>query len=238
MILASHGIISSSGAAAIPSTLLNNLVASWKSESNANDSLSTYNGTALGGLTYTTGKSGNAFNFNGSTSYVDFGDVLDLGLSSWSYSFWFNATSITDYTSLFSKALAGSVIGRIAMYFESGKLTLFCQPEGGTNIQLSTSTTISTNTWYHVTAIVDRADKLKIYLNGNNEVGTSSGNNLTLNPTSNFNNACKFRIGCYTASDNTTPSSFFNGKIDEFNVHNRVLTQSEITELQTKYYPF
>ena len=64
MILSTHGIIGSSGGV-LPSTLLTNLYAVYKAENNANDSLGTYNGTAQGGLTYTTGKSGNAFVFNG-----------------------------------------------------------------------------------------------------------------------------------------------------------------------------
>ena len=237
MILANYGIISSSGGF-IPSTLNNDLIALYKAESNTNDSLSTYNGSALGGLTYTTGQSGNAFSFNGTTSYVELGDVMDLGLTSWTYSFWFNASAITDYTVLFSKGLAGSLIGRVLSYFESGKLVLFCQPEGGTNSTIATTTTISTNTWYHVTCVVDRADKLKIYLNGTLENGASSNNNLALYPTSNFNNSSPFRIGAFTAADNTTPTYFFNGKIDEFGVWNRLLTTTEITELQTKYYPF
>lgn len=224
------------GGGGIPSTLMNDLIAVYKAESNANDTLGTYNGTATGGVTYTTGKSGNAFSFNGTTSYVELGDVMDLGLTSWTYSFWFNASDITGV--LFSKGLAGSLIGRVISYFESGKLVLFCQPEGGTNSTIATTTTISTNTWYHVTCVVDRTDKLKIYLNGTLENGASSNNNLALYPTSNFNNSSPFRIGAFTAANNVDPISFSNGKIDEFNVWNRVLTTTEITELQTKYYPY
>jgi len=69
MILSTHGIIGSSGGA-IPSSLNTNLYAVYKAESNTNDSLGTYNGTPYGGLTYTAGKSGDAFTFNGTTSYV------------------------------------------------------------------------------------------------------------------------------------------------------------------------
>jgi len=67
MITSINGILASSGA---KSTLLNNLFAVYKAESNANDSLGVYNGTANGGVTYSAGKSGNAFTFNGTTAYV------------------------------------------------------------------------------------------------------------------------------------------------------------------------
>jgi hypothetical protein len=226
----------------VPSTLMNNLIAVYKAESNANDSLGNYNGTPVGGLTYTAGKSGNAFTFNGTTAYVDMGDVMDVGINSWTYSFWFNANSITDYTSLFSKMLAGSSQGRIISFFEFGKLVFFFQPETSINAQVASTTTISTNTWYHVTLVLDRLDKLKIYLNGTLNNGTASNNNLVPFVVSNYNTNHPFRIGAQTAGNNVDPIAFLNGKIDEFNVWNRVLTTTEITELYNagtgKFYPY
>ena len=66
MILSTHGIVNSGS-----SNPLNiNLYAVYKAESNANDSLGTYNGTAQAGLTYSAGKSGNAFVFNGTNAFV------------------------------------------------------------------------------------------------------------------------------------------------------------------------
>ena len=76
----------------IRSTLLDNLVSVYKAESNANDSLGAYNGTAIGGLTYTGGKSGNAFQFNGTNSYVSIPNTtahLDF-TGDFSISFWVN----------------------------------------------------------------------------------------------------------------------------------------------------
>jgi hypothetical protein len=85
---------------------------------------------------------------------------------------------------------------------------------------------------------------LKIYLNGTIQTTTdlSSINNMNSYPVVNYNNNCPFRIGSYTSADNTTPSALFNGQIDAFNAWNRVLTQSEITELYNsgngKQYPY
>jgi hypothetical protein len=235
MILANYGIIASSGAS---STLSLGLVSAYKAENNVSDSLSTYNGTAYGGLTYTIGKSGNAFNFNGTTSYADLGDTFDLGTSSWSYSMWFNASSFATYTSLFSKAISGSSVGRISVYYNASKLVFNFQTDASTNAFVENNTTLTTNTWYHAVFVVDRTDKLKIYLNGTLQTGNSGSNNLTSYSSVNYNTNHPFRIGCYTAIDNTTPSFFYSGKIDEVGIWNRALSQSEITELQTKYYPF
>jgi hypothetical protein len=241
MILASHGIIASSGGTP-PSTLLTNLYAVYKAEANANDSLGTYNGTAYGGLTYTTGISGNAFNFNGTTSYVDMGDVLDVGLNSWSYSLWFNTGLSTTHQDLFAKALAGGLTGRFSAYLENDKVKFFLETGGGVAF-IETLNTISINTWYNVVYVVDRSNALNIYLNGTLQSVNRTGIlNIAPYSASNFNTNCPFRIGCYTASNNITALPSFNGKIDEFGIWNRVLTATEVTELYNagtgKFYPY
>lgn len=237
MILANHGIISSSGGS-IPSTLSNGLVSVYKAESNANDSVGSYNGTSYGGLTYVSGKSGNAFSLNGTTAYVDMGDVLDVGLNSWSYSMWFNTAVSTTEQHLFSKALAGGLTGRFSASLQNDKVKFFLETNGGVAF-IETLNSISINTWYNVVFVVDRSSVLDIYLNGTlQSVNRTGVLNIAPYSASNFNTTCPFRFGCYTASDNTTALPSFNGKFDEFGIWNRVLTQSEITELQTKYYPF
>ena len=237
MILANHGIISSSGA--LPSTLLNNLYAVYKAENNSNDSLGNYNGTAIGGLTYTTGQNGNAFNLNGTTSYIDMGDVMDIGTSSWSYSMRINTNDVSGGI-LFAKTRAAALSGRLWAGFNAGKLYFAFDVTDALTIVIETTTTYSTNTWYNFTCILDRSSNLKMYVNGSLASYTSlqHTNDMTPYTSTNYNNNTPFRSGCFTQSDNITPYAFYNGKIDEFNAWNRVLTQSEITELQNKYYPF
>lgn len=244
MILSSLGIIAGKGV--IPSTLSNGLVSVYKAESNTNDSLGTYNGTAQGGLTYTTGKSGNGFNFNRTTAYVDMGDVMDVGTSSWTYSMWFNPTEIFFTSVLFSKTIAAGVRGRVFGYIDNYKLT-FCFDADATNViivETPALTINNTNTWYHAVFMLDRSDKLKVYLNGSVVTLTTINgtNNLTPYSATNYNTNNPFRIGAYTNADNVTPSSFYGGLLDEFNVWNRVLTPTEITELYRcgsgSFYPY
>ena len=226
------------------STLWNSVYAAYNAESNTNDALNTYNGTPMGGLTYGVGKVGTAFQFNGTTSYVQLGDVMDIGTSSWSYSMWFNTGLSTTYQDLFTKTLAAGLTGRFAAYLQDNKIKFFLDINSGyANIGIQTVNTISINTWYNVVFVVDRTDKLKIYLNGTRQTVTNTGpeNNLTPYTSTNFNTNNPFRIGAYTDSNNVTALPSFNGKIDAFNVWNRVLTQSEITELYNsgngKQYP-
>ena len=218
------------------SSLKTSLFAAYNGESNANDSFGTNNGTAQGGLTYTAGKIGNAFNFNGTNAYVQLGDVMDIGTSSWSYSMWFNANQLTagTYLVLFSKSIAASGSGRVWATTYGNQLQFNFDAAGNSNnINTQTTLTFNTNTWYHVVCVLDRNDKLKMYVNGTLvTLNTILGdNNLIPFSSVNYNTNNPFRIGTYTAADNASILGTFNGKIDAFNVWQKALTQSEITEL-------
>ena len=201
------------------------------------DSLYLNNGTAVGGLTYVPGKVGTAFNFNGTDAYVNMGDVMDIGLSSWSYGMWFNVNNISSTRILFSKTLSGENTGRIRCSVTTGGVIRFAFAPTNTastdDIDIQTTNTISLNTWYHVVFVLDRTNNMKIYLNGVLQSVTVSvaANNLIPYSGVNFNNINPFRIGSGTGADNTSPNGLFSGQIDAFNVWNRVLTESEITEL-------
>lgn len=242
MILSLNGIIAGRGVT--PSTLLNSLVSVYKAESNANDSLGTNNGTPMGGLLYSTGKSGDAFFFNGTTAYVDMGDVMDIGTSSWTYSFWFNPDDVGSVLTFFSKTIAAGVRGRVFSYIETGRLVIGFDADVSNVIIVQTDIILSNGNWYHAVIQIDRTDKIKLYINGSAiTLTTANGtNNLAPYSATNYNTNNPFRIGAYTGADNVTPSNFFNGEIDEFNVWNRVLTFTEITELYNagtgKFYPF
>ena len=247
MILANHGIIASSGG--VTSTLNESLYSVYNAENNANDSFGSNNGTPVGGLTYTTGKIGQAFNFNGTNSYVNIGDNLDLGLSSWSYSMWFNCSNIYTDEAIFSKSIAAAQTGRLWLQFiqsgGQGRLRWNFDALSGVNqINCESVTVFNNNTWYHVTVILDRSSNMKMYINGVPETLSivSGTNNLTPYALTNYNTTNPFRIGAYTGADNTSAINFFTGKIDAFNVWNRVLTATEATQLYNsgngKQYPF
>ena len=102
----------------ITTTLNNGLYAVYKAESNANDSLGTYNGTAVGGLTYSGGKSGNAFLFNGTNSFVSLNNnsmnfTGDYSLSCWVYipSGYIGTSYIYMLTNWFATSWANNIKG-------------------------------------------------------------------------------------------------------------------------------
>jgi hypothetical protein len=99
------------------SSLKTSLFAAYNGESNANDSFGSNNGTAQGGLTYTAGKIGTAFQFNGANAYVSLPNNSFNSLTNdFSVSFWMNLTDShsVSYGLLFSNIQ--SSIG-ISTYF-------------------------------------------------------------------------------------------------------------------------
>jgi hypothetical protein len=59
-----------------------NLVSWWTGDGNANDQTGGTNGTVQGGTTFASGEVGQAFQFDGSTGYVQVGNPSNLRLTS------------------------------------------------------------------------------------------------------------------------------------------------------------
>jgi len=219
----------------LPSSLWNNLLAYYTADNTANDAKGTYNGTLTNGATYGTGKIGSGFSLDGINDYVELGDVMDLGLNSRSFSIWFKASSSSG--TLFSKSVAGPGSGRFAGFLSGNKLGLFFNGGAGDH-EIYTTNTVNLNTWYNAVFIIDRNDKLKIYLNGVlQDVSISQGgwytgtNNLISYLSVNYDNPFPFRIGSYNDYYGGGAMSLFSGLLDEFGIWNRVLTDAEIIEL-------
>lgn len=213
------------------STLNTGLYAVYKAESNANDSvIGTFkNGTPYGGLTYTAGKSGNAFVFNGTTSYINYPADLFKFISDFSVSFWYN-TSSTSFQSL------------IDCYSNSGGKRGWAIQNTGTAINFKTfkdnvtysdlNYSISTNTWYHVCLVRKSGTSTKIYLNGT--LVASDSITTDQNYLSNYS-----LIGAI--NDGGVLYNYTSGKLDEVYMWSKELTATEVTDLYNagtgKFYP-
>ncbi len=230
------------------STLLTGLYAVYKGESNTNDSLGTYNGTAQGGLTYSTGKSGNAFTFNGINSRIDLPTAsfnsltTDFSVSAWtlypigyigSYTIpIFNNMSATSWFSAgggFWVTLYGDVI----QFRIGNKSTMSI-------LTYTTGLSMGYNTFFHI-AVTRSNGRSCIYFNGSlvasntdavNPVYYTSGVNTTT-PT----------IGAIKMPNGVQDGYYapLNTKIDELNIWNKELTSTEVTDLYNagtgKFYP-
>jgi arabinan endo-1,5-alpha-L-arabinosidase len=223
------------------STLNTGLIAAYKAESNANDSLGLYNGTAVGGLTYTTGKSGNAFSLNGTNALVTLPNNMLSFAGAFSYSAWVRYNVMPSGEVYIVTATNGNgttVNNGVAFGFVNSILRLTIM--NNTSLSVWTCGSFSANTWYHVAVTKTASTAPKFYRDGVLQTTALLSGTNTLNPLYTSgpypNSLCS--IGAYRYNNGSNTYAYSNGLIDEVNIYNKELTQAEITELQTKYYPY
>lgn len=224
---------------AVISTLGTGLYAVYKAESNANDSLGTYNGTARGGLTYSAGKSGNCFVPNGTTGYVELPNNALNGLGqTFTIAVWFNpSTSNSGYHTILSTVDSSFSYGwELDSYIDGTGLTF--QLYNTTQVNLTTSIgTINRNTWSLI--LIERLAGTSTKMYVNNTLVASNTSTVDARYTSTMYaslGALKYgasSVGQYLSA---------NYNYDEVNFWNRALTASEKTELYNagagKFYPY
>ncbi len=221
-----------------PPTLLTSLYAAYNAENNANDVLNTYNGTAIGGLTYTTGKINQAFQFNGTNSVVELPTNSMKFTGDFSYSFWVNFASLGGYPTLISNYRnAGGDYGYFIRMNPSNKLEFWGLATSTNSFSMASVTTFNTNTWYHV-SVTKSASSVKIYVNGALERTNSPGVPITY-----FSTMYPAIGSLYKWNGSSSVDFVSNGsKIDAVGIWNKELTQSEITSLYNsgngKQHPF
>jgi hypothetical protein len=210
------------------SSLKTSLVSVYNGESNANDSKGTNNGTAQGGLTYTTGKIGNAFNFNGSNAYVGLPNnslnfTSDFSISLWVYLTAFPGEQIPIGNYYESSPSAGNSRGWMIYMTGQNLYWIVC---GSSQVNLITSISSFQNTWKQITITFKNGVGSKIYFDGNLVTSNSS----TISPI--YNSTQTPFIGKYQYGNG---SSFgymsANSKIDAVNIYQKELTASEVIEL-------
>ena len=207
----------------------NGLVAWYPFSGNANDLSGNGNNGTVSGATLTTDRFGNAnsaYNFNGSSNYIQASLTTALNTSSISgitLSGWTNSISYTISSPQVIAGLFDASGSAYAILWGANGSNGFLQGECGASgvaasmiIYQLTSPLI--NTWYHVVMTCDLTSNIsKLYING---IYQSQSNNVLIHPMLN-----KIIIGKWTSN------WFQNGKLDDIGVWSRALTQAEISYL-------
>ena len=193
-------------------------------------SVNNNNGTLTNGPTFSgIGKQASIV-FDGVDDFIEFGDILDLGINSMTVNQWlyFSNNNTTQIT--LSKALAGGQNYRFATgLLDTGKLYAFIQGNGGVDITPYGSTTIPANTWVMATYVFDRTSSIKVYYNSVQETLTGGATISQWNGLD-FQSPNPFRLATYTAANNTGIVALMNGRIASTQVYFRALSQAEITQ--------
>jgi len=206
----------------------------WNADNNPNDSKGTYNGVLTNGATYGTGIINNGFSFDGVNDFVNFGDVLDIRLDSWTYNFWVKPTVVGSFVGLITKSDTGSNYQRWWIIINAGKVEFMLQSHNSVMPLFTGNTTIVAGIETMISVVVNRNGPVKIYVNSVEETVTArvnyggpiAANDISSRNTFDFNRTFNLAFGAF--SNSQFP---FNGIIDEIAIFKAIKTQSEITEL-------
>lgn len=185
------------------------------------------NGTLTSGFGRIIGKVGQALSFDGTNTSAYAGDVLNVVDSGkFSISGWFYRDTATTTDTIIAKKDASGTGAGYMVYLDASTDKLVLDVADGTDeYSVTSTTTFASVGWHHFVVVWDdvSATNTEIYIDGVADNGTDTG---TLVNIGDLSNALTLRIGA--ESDMGNP---FIGKLDEVRAYNRVLTQSEISDL-------
>jgi hypothetical protein len=202
------------------------MVGWWPGDAHPNSLVgSGLNGTLHNGATYAPGKVAQAFDFDGVNDYVDLGTSPLLAPNEITVDYW-----------IYARATNSPVAHPVARLGHTGTPLLDSWEFGfGTDQRMNfylfsttpsvggvySTTVLALNQWYHVAGTYD-GSTVKIYINGQLEATAPFTGALRNNPSTTA-------IGCKVLSG--TCIYPFNGMVDELEIFNRALSQTEINAI-------
>ncbi len=217
------------------------LVACYPFDGDANDgSGNGNNGVAKGGLSYTSGKIGQAAKFDGISSYIKVPNhsslnlQKDMTLSAWVYDYSHNPYGAIGTSLILFKGKWSYISDEQKRQYEFSSsygynvefahVGLFNNQTNGWE-QLFSIDSIPINQWKHITVTYDGQSQ-KVYIDGKLNNSKNSAFNLFI-PTS----PEPLTIGAGFRDDNVEPSNVKDGLIDDLRIYNRALSEAEIQQI-------
>lgn len=205
-------------------TLSTDILAYWKLDSNANDSVGARNGTLENAPLNVACKINNGYQFDGTNQDIKI--PHDAGLNLSTFSFWVNPAELNRFQIPFSKGgysdppgppeqmnyrvILGSVSNRWSFDLNTSDGSFACESDN----------TAVIGRWDHIVGTFDGSDMI-IYHNGTLKHTTPVTGIIQ------FTNYDLF----FARRGGNTASCFLNGKLDEIGLWTRALTGSEVTDL-------
>lgn len=167
-----------------------------------------------------TGKFGNAGDFDGSNDYVsvDSTSSLDPGTGDISVSLWVNPDTITDSQTGLVRYYNGGTTYYILEHHDDDRLQLEFRDGVCTGYSFLTTATLTASTWNHVVLTIDRDKQAAIYINN----GTPTTSTVVTNCQASMTGGT-LNFGRHV--------NYFDGKIDETRIYNRALSPAEVSSL-------
>lgn len=201
--------------------LTDNIISYWKMDGNANDAVSTNNGTATS-VTFSTanGKINEGAGGMTTSSKIEVPSASDLNpTSALTISCWVNVTSTTNqYHTFFAKGNVAQYIFRIEG--PTGKIELYLKI-GGVLRNVRAPSALTTGSWQFISATYD-GSAMKLYTNGSEVASASFSGSIGTG-------TAVLGIG-HDITDNGSNVHLI-GAIDEVGMWSRALTSGEISTL-------
>jgi len=208
------------------------LVAWWRAENNAYDSVGALTDTLEGGITFPSGKIGNAFSLNGYNQDVRVPDRAALHLSGgMTLTAWISPAQNTIWQNIIAKWDGCYDLGQRSYSFglnPDGHVFVGCSRDGtdaGAR-SVTSASVIPTTGWTHVAGTYD-GTVLRIYVNGVFEASTSFGTVGNI-----FQGIDDLSIGAVVGGCASGQMGYpFHGLMDEVRIYSRALSDTEVTTL-------
>jgi hypothetical protein len=192
---------------------------------NWNDLSGSNHGTLTNGPLFSAGNGGSIV-FDGIDDVVSFGNILNMGLASWTISCWVKFDGGTGLMGIIGKTSYRSYEGRYSIYIDNNNLVAFFQPGPSSMIISTPLTPYLDNKFHNLTLTIDRSSMMYLYMDG---VTVGTALNVSSTSAMNPNSIDKFYIGSYGSSDGQNPLYFFKGSIGQALIYNRAISAQEIT---------
>lgn len=183
------------------------------------------NGTLINGPAYNSSNFG-SLAFDGNDDVASFGNILNMGLSSWTISCWVKINDGSGFAGIMGKTSYRGYVGRYSFYIDNGSIYSFFQPD--INYIITTPITpYLDNKFHNLVMTIDRTSMMYLYIDG-----ISVGTPLNVSGTSSINlngSTDNFYIGSYGSSNGLSPFGFLNGNVSQASIYNRALTATEVT---------
>ena len=194
---------------------------SWKDISgNAN------NGALTNGPTFNSANGGSIV-FDGTNDTTNLGNILNIGLNSWTMSCWVKFTTSAGIFGIMGKTSLRSYVGRYAFYVDSTNIGALFQPSGNYLITTSIFPYLD-NKFHNLVMTINRTGFMFFYIDEisrGTPLDTSSTNGINLNTSTDH-----LYIGSYADITGQSPALFLNGSIANSLIYNRALSASEISQ--------
>lgn len=182
------------------------------------------NGTLTNGPIFNSANGGSII-FDGIDDVVSFGNILNIGLNSWTMSCWLKFDGGSGTFGIMGKTSYRSNMGRYSIYVDNNYINAFFQPSTNSLIATPIAPYLD-NKFHNIVLSINRTSMIYLYVDG---VSVGTPIDISSSSSVDLNNSDNFYIGSYASSDGQSPLYFFKGSMGQALIYNRALTASEVT---------